>query len=381
MYQNSTGILEVDVTFEGEDARKNCTKFSEHDKFIPAKSFAMSHLPDLPQRETVFNLIKHQIDLTVAIKARGLSKERPDIYPDTDLDYPGCKMKGKPVSRSGSGFVCKIVRHPPVTHTTEGTSVNLCKSNGNHSHGNHSHGNQSNGNQSNDSESNGIKSKPKPSNQNKSNENQPNGNLTNQSNVKQTRDQYCRCEECRSSDTPQSDWGEINVFTNVHVVYDASEVEHTTCIFFYDAENCRKIELKAEKIVRCNVKKDWCRLNCLTHDTDFLDKLQETQDKFNRFSEEIWNYHQNEATPSSFVALVSHPHGEFKQVSIGRWLDKNRDGKYGNDEYFYDAPTCYGSSGAYVYIYGGGIYSYDYLHKGCTPDLRLNFSTRGWESL
>lgn len=193
----------------------------------------------------------------------------------------------------------------------------------------------------------------------------------------------CQCAECKTSTTPRKAWGEINVFTATHVVYDEAERKHTQVFFFRDSEQVDKtqgVSISAEELVRLNVEKDWCRINCYTHNDTLLQRLDKGLKSFERYCQIVEDRYKLARGSHRLTVIVSHPHGGYKKVSIGQWRDKTRKGQFGDHRYTYDTVTCPGSSGAYVYILGGGKQSYDYLHKGCNEH-GFNFSTEGWESL
>lgn len=305
----SLGPIEFeDSPFSDEKQLKSCYKEEHHKDFIPVSEFSVNHLPAGYNDMDLYNLITHQIALTVSICIEFTSTRRPDVYPGTSDQYPASNFRGQSKLRTGSGFVCRVVK----------------------------------------------------------------------------REEYpCTCGECLKSESPKTEWGEINVFTTSHVVFDESETKHTTCRFFYDTVDSEKRVIKAERIVRCNLEKDWCRLNLCTHDTDLLDKLQHHLLLFDHFCQVVEDKYSPISELHKLTIIVSHSHGNPKMVSIGEWQHKRRKGKYGDHVYTYTTPTCPGSSGAYVYIIGGGKQSYDYLHKGCVRDSnpKLNYSTRGWETL
>ncbi|XP_059159426.1 uncharacterized protein LOC131943360 [Physella acuta] len=297
-----------DSLFAEEKQLRPCYKEEHHKDFIPVSDFSVNSLPPDYRDMDLFNLITHQISLTVSISIEFTSTRRPEFYPGTTDQYPALNFRGQSKLRTGSGFVCRVVKQ----------------------------------------------------------EESP-----------------CQCVDCKTIESPKREWGEINVFTTSHVVFDESETKHTSCRFFYDNVDSEKRIIRAERIVRCNLEKDWCRLNLITHDIDLLDKLEHHLEQFDQYCQTVEDKYSPIGEMHKLTVIVSHSHGNPKMVSIGEWQHKRRKGKYGDHVYTYTTPTCPGSSGAYVYIMGGGKQSYDYLHKGCVKgsDLKLNYSTRGWETL
>ncbi|XP_059159429.1 uncharacterized protein LOC131943362 [Physella acuta] len=188
----------------------------------------------------------------------------------------------------------------------------------------------------------------------------------------------CECRSCKNSTEPKKIWGVINIFTATHVVHDDSEVKSSVCTFDFDREGSVVVELQAEALVRASAEKDWCRLSCVTHDVEMLQKLEHALEKFDECCQKVQDIFQPITDEDNLTVIVSHPHGIPKRVSIGEWKVKVRDERCGDHTYSYTTPTCGGSSGAYVYILGGGKQSYDYLHKGCSES---NYCTKGWETL
>ncbi|XP_059144281.1 uncharacterized protein LOC131931484 [Physella acuta] len=78
---------------------KHCTKYPGHVDFIPVEDFNLQHLPGHLQDPDIVQLIKCLSNLTVMVRAKSVSPERPEFYPDTDLPYPLHVKPGRKMNR------------------------------------------------------------------------------------------------------------------------------------------------------------------------------------------------------------------------------------------------------------------------------------------
>ncbi|XP_059165682.1 uncharacterized protein LOC131948166 isoform X3 [Physella acuta] len=110
------GNHEVEVCYGGEaDLHKHvtgCTKNPGHKDFIPLKDFNAGCLPSpYYDDELMYETIKTLAALTVQVKTKFTSLERPEFYPDTQFPYPSYNVRGRHVMRLGTGRVCSVYKH------------------------------------------------------------------------------------------------------------------------------------------------------------------------------------------------------------------------------------------------------------------------------
>ncbi|KAH9509462.1 hypothetical protein Btru_045940 [Bulinus truncatus] len=158
----------------------------------------------------------------------------------------------------------------------------------------------------------------------------------------------CECRECIASGAPKKSWGEVNILTAKHVVFDESEAKFTSCFLNFNNRYSRPITLTGTGVGWNDLEEDICYLRCVTHDVGLVGRLREGLDAFNRQCDVVYKKYKDVVPSADFIAVVSHPHGWYKQVSFGSCsqVKKNNDG---GSIYHYTACTCSGSSGAPVY--------------------------------
>ncbi|BFZ24364.1 hypothetical protein BsWGS_27403 [Bradybaena similaris] len=211
----------------------------------------------------------------------------------------------------------------------------------------------------------------------------------------------CRCKDCKNSPTPRTTFGEININTAAHVVFDAKEGDHTTCHLFYDRgglpETCSDVIKLSGMFCRLtNPNSDECYLSHYTHDVGLAQRLAqiceqrfELRNKISSRTPQTLKYKQTRPTPDKqpLLFIVSHPHGYSKHISIGRWTSQL---VFNHETYnvMYSTATCRGSSGAQVYLpqgletrrSGANLLSFRCIHSGASKiQPGLNFCHgRGW---
>ncbi|XP_059142637.1 uncharacterized protein LOC131930242 [Physella acuta] len=185
----------------------------------------------------------------------------------------------------------------------------------------------------------------------------------------------CNCDECRFSENPKTPVGKLEIQTATHVVFDQSELERTTCVFFYDKGQSSTVKLRGQRIVSVMTLGDWCRFSCLTCDVSFFDKIYKTWKKFDDLLEIINDKYDEFVDEDRLAIIVSHPHGKQKQVSIGQWHKALNEADSVHSKYSYYTCTCPGSSGAYVYMVGERFTTYCHVHS-CTSQLG-SYSSEG----
>ncbi|XP_059153098.1 uncharacterized protein LOC131938890 [Physella acuta] len=172
----------------------------------------------------------------------------------------------------------------------------------------------------------------------------------------------CPCPTCQSSDTPSKVWGEVEVVTSSHVIFDESEAKQSRCRLWYNDDNSPLVTLDGFRVDKWGSGAvDGCRLCCVTHDLKLADKLQEMVNQFDDLRYTLKNKYKN--TENKLTVLVSHPHGCSKLISVGHWV--HRQGNKAS-RYTYTNCTCPGSGGATVYRLGCG--SSEHSHIGTNSD-------------
>ncbi|XP_059146828.1 uncharacterized protein LOC131934735 [Physella acuta] len=107
------GKHEAEMCYGGEaDLHKHvsgCKKNPGHKGFIPLKDFNTNCLPSRYHGDhLMFETIKTLAALTVQVKTKFTSLERPEFYPGTQVPYPCYKDRGSHVIRLGTGRVCRV---------------------------------------------------------------------------------------------------------------------------------------------------------------------------------------------------------------------------------------------------------------------------------
>ena len=206
-------------------------------------------------------------------------------------------------------------------------------------------------------------------------------------------DQPCPCPECKSSPTPKTKWAKVKVRTATHVVFDDEEAKSSVAELFFDNQKDKRSG-KVKVIYGDNVRfgaiqGDWCDMRCVTHDLDLCDYLKDAWGRWRWLEAKVNEKFVNQRAAGEdprLAVVVSHPHGCNKQVSVGRWVDRevvDRSKGWENTVYSYDTPTCAGSSGAPVWLLGrvrwGGFFG-RHPHSG-RPLEGFNISATGWDKV
>ncbi|XP_059164689.1 uncharacterized protein LOC131947488 [Physella acuta] len=110
------GKHDAEVCYGGEaDLHKHmtgCEKNPGHKGFIPLKDFNLNCLPSRYHDDDLMSeTIKTLAALTVQIKTKFTSLERPEFYPDTQVPYPCYNDRGSHVLRLGTGRVYSVEKY------------------------------------------------------------------------------------------------------------------------------------------------------------------------------------------------------------------------------------------------------------------------------
>ncbi|XP_059162125.1 uncharacterized protein LOC131945134 isoform X2 [Physella acuta] len=109
------GHHEAEICYGGEaDLHKHytsCKKNPGHVNFIPVNDFNLDHLPSRYHDVIMLELIKALSALTVLIKVKYTSLERPKTVASFSGQYPFYNNRGSDVLRTGTGRVCGVVKY------------------------------------------------------------------------------------------------------------------------------------------------------------------------------------------------------------------------------------------------------------------------------
>ncbi|XP_059146769.1 uncharacterized protein LOC131934708 [Physella acuta] len=110
------GNHEAEMCYGGEaDLHKHvtgCKKNPGHKGFIPLKDFNSHCLPSRYHDDDLMSeTIKTLAALTVQVKTKFTSLERPEFYPGTQVPYPCYNDRGSHVMRLGTGRVCGVIKY------------------------------------------------------------------------------------------------------------------------------------------------------------------------------------------------------------------------------------------------------------------------------
>ncbi|XP_059160903.1 uncharacterized protein LOC131944362 isoform X1 [Physella acuta] len=119
------GNHEAEMCYRGEaELHKHvtdCKKNPGHKGFIPLKDFNTSCLPSrYHDDDLVSETIKAMAAITVQVKTKFTSLERPEFYPGTQVLYPCYQDRGSHVMRIGTGKVYEVNKY------TEGDKTCRC---------------------------------------------------------------------------------------------------------------------------------------------------------------------------------------------------------------------------------------------------------------
>ncbi|RUS72785.1 hypothetical protein EGW08_019445 [Elysia chlorotica] len=266
--------------------KTHCFKYEGHGKYIPVYKFSEDDLDSdfatCSEKSKIADLIRQQADLTVRLSVRNVSVNRPSGYPLSSLRGRNCRLVG-------SGWVRSVHEEEPI--------------------------------------------------------------------------ETCSCSEntSRPKQAVQRSFA-VYVQTASHVVYDAEEAKSAVIDLFYDDEDfnyTKKTEdtsisgelsrtsWRRKKKLQCIALVNWDRdldlsvLKCVTHDVEVYHRLQAAIELLGRQAKELskhfsLGYHLGmhhpcyrsllcgvtEPSRRNFVAIVSHPHGLPKQVTLGALQEK-----------------------------------------------------------
>uniref|UniRef100_A0A2C9M4U9 Uncharacterized protein n=1 Tax=Biomphalaria glabrata TaxID=6526 RepID=A0A2C9M4U9_BIOGL len=190
----------------------------------------------------------------------------------------------------------------------------------------------------------------------------------------------CHCPNCISSETCKQICAEIWVDTAVHVVFDDFEAKNTSCRLFFENEKSPLHVIQGQNVIDSDVRRDCCTLICSTCDKNLVSDLKDKLVVARKLKRCIYNLVDKPLPGEKMFVIISHPHGTPKHISVGSLVDKYEHENVFTQQ-FYNTPTCPGTSGAPVLIFGyKGWYS-GFNHSGTDMDGKVNYSTIGFDHL
>ena len=182
------------------------------------------------------------------------------------------------------------------------------------------------------------------------------------------REEPCPCRECDGK-VAKEHWT-FTVQTAWHVVYDTEEASKAKVDLFYDDQDSLPERVRtvwSVKAVWCNSKWDICQLLCVTHDQALAERVSsllacwsplrgysiytpEKRGLLDSIRTRCGSDQDGEESDRTLAVIVSHPHGQPKRVTVGRWILPGARDSVGRSGLEYHTATCPGSSGAPVLL-------------------------------
>ncbi|CAL1535612.1 unnamed protein product [Lymnaea stagnalis] len=150
-------------------------------------------------------------------------------------------------------------------------------------------------------------------------------------------------------------YGGVTVHTSRHVIFDKSEADNAFVKFFFvgpDGQGVVNGHVAA--IVGVNSSQDHMTLHVMSHDKNVFNVLPVVLANAKSSYKEMLRstiraqHAHGLVNKESWVALISHPHGMPKRITLGRVRKEIEDSDGIKVKKYYDAPACNGSSGGLV---------------------------------
>ncbi|XP_059167968.1 uncharacterized protein LOC131949986 isoform X2 [Physella acuta] len=187
----------------------------------------------------------------------------------------------------------------------------------------------------------------------------------------------CQCSDCKTSDNPIKQWAKISILTAMHVIFDQSEAEKSKFKLGFNKDGDNYKTLEGYKAFKCDLKEDMCYLYSASHRVDLVDELKKHLEEFEEKCRVV-NAKYKKTDNVKLTAIVSHPHGYFKRVTVGNW-EVQEPQKNKSTRYEYTTATCKGSSGAPVFVFGKEKgWWLTHHHSGCDKNTKFNYSGIIW---
>ncbi|XP_055862275.1 uncharacterized protein LOC129922062 [Biomphalaria glabrata] len=171
---------------------------------------------------------------------------------------------------------------------------------------------------------------------------------------------------------------------------DKSLEEIKECTKFPTLYGHKLIEMDKDLDYDC----DWCAIECVTHDTKLIKKLEGTLSQYQSGLKELYNLSLTKYTDVDMVVIIGHPHNWSLRFSFGNTVCPNKEELKvirSNQlwcRYYYDNLTCKGSSGSPIFKWGQSMSGFGYWFghshnhsEGNNEDEKGGKSTIGVENI
>ncbi|XP_059168429.1 uncharacterized protein LOC131950344 [Physella acuta] len=156
----------------------------------------------------------------------------------------------------------------------------------------------------------------------------------------------CQCQKCSNGTYVTNSWGEIEILTATHLVFDDSEAKYATCILDCDSPDCLG-EIIRGCTAEASIIGDGCLLRCYSHDSWLLEKLEKRCRIYQKLCIRL-NANFNKLR--NFIVTVVHQSEGKKQVYVGEnphiWNSHN----YNSAQFYNAIHTSTNFTDASVYI-------------------------------
>ncbi|GFN95583.1 hypothetical protein PoB_002208900 [Plakobranchus ocellatus] len=167
----------------------------------------------------------------------------------------------------------------------------------------------------------------------------------------------CPCADCDQNLSSAQSWWKVAVETACHVVFDTEEARSTRVDVFYDDEaslqNGTARTMCGIDMYDRSEEFDRSWFWCATHDPRLVDQLQwHLGQRWTLKKLLLQCHHDLSSSKHDFCVIVSHPHGQPKQVTVGELRQSSQLDEKDHSSFIwtYSTDTCAGSSGAPVIV-------------------------------
>ncbi|KAH9496773.1 hypothetical protein Btru_009385 [Bulinus truncatus] len=177
--------------------------------------------------------------------------------------------------------------------------------------------------------------------------------------------EVCGCTKCVTSSDPNKIWGKVIVHTASHVVFDHYEAARSTAMLWYDGGGSAPVKgLEGARVTSEDAALDLCKVEFCACDPEVVDRLDALADRWEAACRSVREKFRGSPDGDLLAVIVSHPHGCYKQVTVGRWTG-TLELEDARTKYVYTTDTCPGSSGAFVFTLGRDVSWFtEHVHAG-----------------
>lgn len=167
----------------------------------------------------------------------------------------------------------------------------------------------------------------------------------------------CPCPECKRSVIQKKIFYLIFVRTTKHMIFNDKEAQQSCFQIMFDEETSPEVNLYGLRLIESEINDERSLVMYVTHDLQIGSTLASTLRQLYTLDKKIVAKHER-SYDHKLAVIISHPHGSYKRVSIGKWLKRkfvfsSQDHVY--TQYTYNTATCQGCAGAPVSILGERI--------------------------